>query len=405
MSKSISLTRRDGLIAAATLAAGFGLGSARAQGQGDIKIGYNADQSATGAAELGLSGRYGFEAAIEDVNAAGGVLGRKLVGVIRDDVGAPPKSIQNMLELIDNEKVAAVIGPTNSGNALAWLHLPQQKQTPVISHVATATEITTRYASQPKNYIFRVSMVDREQLALLAAYAVRGSKSGKIGIIADTTGYGQAATKDLTEILALHNIRPAAVEKFGPRDTDMTSQLAKLRDAGADMVVAGSLGDANAHILKSMEKMDYFPGLLGTWSSINTPLVNIAGLKLAERIVFAASTTENSNPKAAALNTRLVAKHPNMPAFVSAAQGYDALMLVAAAIRQAGSTEGPKVQEALESLGKVEGVIKTYERPFSKTNHEALGVADFNLAVWRNGKVVKLDDAVSRALTPGDFKR
>ncbi|WP_163535966.1 ABC transporter substrate-binding protein, partial [Klebsiella pneumoniae] len=71
--------------------------------QGDIKIGYNADQSATGAAELGLSGRYGFEAAIEDVNAAGGVLGRKLAGVIRDDVGAPPKSIQNMLELIDNE--------------------------------------------------------------------------------------------------------------------------------------------------------------------------------------------------------------------------------------------------------------------------------------------------------------
>ncbi|MFX5999262.1 ABC transporter substrate-binding protein, partial [Acinetobacter baumannii] len=77
----------------------------------------------------------------------GGVIGRKLVGVIRDDVGAPPKSIQNMLELIDNEKVAAVVGPTNSGNALAWLHLPQQKTTPVISHVATATEITTRYAS------------------------------------------------------------------------------------------------------------------------------------------------------------------------------------------------------------------------------------------------------------------
>ncbi|WP_163294951.1 ABC transporter substrate-binding protein, partial [Enterobacter hormaechei] len=75
-----------------------------------------------------------------------------------------------------------------------------------------------------------------------------------------TTGYGQAATKDLTEILALHGTRPVAVEKFGPRDTDMTSQLAKLRDAGADMVVAGSLGDANAHILKSMEKMDYFPG-------------------------------------------------------------------------------------------------------------------------------------------------
>src|SRR5690349_3728261 len=81
----------------------------------DIKIGYNADQSGSGAAEHGLSGRFGFEAAIEDLNKSGGLLGRKVVGVIRDDTGQPPKSIQNMNELIDNEKVVAVVGPTNSG--------------------------------------------------------------------------------------------------------------------------------------------------------------------------------------------------------------------------------------------------------------------------------------------------
>lgn len=373
--------------------------------QNEIKIGYNADQSASGAAELGLSGLYGFQAAIEDINAQGGVLGRKVVGVVRDDAGAPPKSIQNMNELIDNEKVAAVVGPTNSGNALAWLHIPQQKKVPVISHVATATDITARYAKEPQNYIFRVSMVDREQLALLAAYAVKASKTKNVAIIADTTGYGQAATKDLQEILALHGIKPVGIEKFGPKDTDMTSQLAKLKAAGADMIITGSLADATAQVLKSMEKMDYYPGLLSTWGSINTPLINIAGPKLAEKTIFAASTTEDASDRAAALHKRLMAKHPNMPAFVSAAQGYDAVMLIAAAIKQAGGTEGPKLQQALENLGAVQGIIKKYEKPFSKEQHEALGVADFHLAQWKDGRVVKLDDAVVKGLTAADLKR
>ena len=373
--------------------------------QNEIKIGYNADQSASGAAELGLSGLYGFQAAIEDLNAKGGILGRKVVGVVRDDAGAPPKSIQNMNELIDNEKVAAVVGPTNSGNALAWLHIPQQKKVPVISHVATATDITARYAKEPQNYIFRVSMVDREQLALLTAYAVKGSKSKKIGIIADTTGYGQAATKDLEAILALHGLKAVGIEKFGPKDTDMTSQLAKLKAAGADMIVTGSLADATAQVLKSMEKMDYYPGLLSTWGSINTPLINIAGPKLAEKTIFAASTTEDASDRAIALHKRLIAKHPNMPAFVSAAQGYDAVMLIAAAIKQAGGTDGPKVQAALENLGEVQGIIKTYHKPFTKEQHEALGVADFHLAQWKDGRVVKVDNETVKSLTPADLKR
>lgn len=373
--------------------------------QNEIKIGYNADQSATGAAELGLSGRYGFEAAIEDINAKGGIGGRKVIGIIRDDAGAPPKSIQNMNELIDNEKVAAVVGPTNSGNALAWLHIPQQKKVPVISHVATATDITGRYAKEAQNYIFRVSMVDREQLALLAAYAVKASKTRKIAIVADTTGYGQAATKDLLEILTLHGITPVAVEKFGPKDTDMTSQLAKVKDAGADMVISGSLADATAQVLKSMEKMDYYPGLLSTWGSINSPLINIAGAKLAEKTIFAASTTEDANDRAKALHKRLVAKYPNMPAFVSAAQGYDAVMLIAAAIQQAGSTDGDKVQQSLENLGEVQGIIKAYKKPFSKEQHEALGVADFHLAQWKDGRVVQVDNAIVKGMTAADLKR
>jgi branched-chain amino acid transport system substrate-binding protein len=371
----------------------------------DIKIGYNSDQSGGGAAEHGLSGRFGVEAAVEDINKAGGVLGRKVVLVNRDDQGQPPKSIQNMNELIDSEKVVAVIGPTNTGNALAWLHLPQQKKIPVISHVATGTDITKRYEKEAKNYIFRVSMVDREQVALLVAYAVKASKAKKIATIADSTGYGQGGIKDVTEILKLHGVTPVANEKFQPKDTDMTSQLSKVKASGADVLIVYALADANAHLMKSMEKMNYFPVTVGSWANLASPFVNIAGKKLAENLVFAASVTESSNDRAKALNARILAKEKNLPIFVTAAQGYDSMILLAAAIRKAGSTDGEKVRDALEAVDGVQGIIKTYDKPFSKTDHEGLGVADFRLAKWKDGKVVDFVDAVTKSISPADLKK
>ena len=334
------------------------------------------------------------------------MLGRKLVAVVRDDTGAPPKSIQNMTELVDNEKVVAVIGPANSGNALAWLHIPQQKKIPVIVPIATATDITRRYANEAQNYIFRVSMVDREQVALLLAYAVKSSKAKKIGFIADSTGFGTQGVKDATEVLALHGLAPVAVEKFGPKDTDMTAQLAKIRDAGADTVLIYGLADGNAHTLRSMEKINYMPTAIGTWGNMSSVLLNTAGAKLAEHLVFATSTAEDSTPRAAALAARVRARYPQMVTFVSAAQAYDSTLLLAAAIKQAGSTDGEKIAAALDgNLPETQGVIKLYKHPFSKTKHEALAVDDFQLGKWKDGKVTAYTDAITKGFTAADFKR
>lgn len=371
----------------------------------DIKVGYNSDMSAGGSSEFGISGLYGLEEAAEEINKSGGVLGRKIVIVARDDTGQPPKAIQNTSELVDSEKVIAMFGGANSGTVLAWMHIPQQKQIPVISPIATATEITKRYQAADANYMFRISMVDREQIALLMAYAIRATKEKKIAFLVDSTGYGQQALKDLKSVIALHDMSAVAEEKFGPKDTDMTSQLNKIRSAGADAVIVIGLADANAQVMRSMEKISYFPVTLGSWANINTPLNTIAGQDLAGRIIFTASVTPDSTPKAAALYSRLIAKHPNMPTFITAAQSYDSLMVLAQAIKQAGGTDGAKIQDALENLQKVEGAIKTYDKPFSKANHEGMSVNDFHLAKWQDGKIVTYADDFTRAIQPADLKR
>ena len=136
----------------------------------DIKLGYNGDLSASPSAQSGQAAVLGMEAAIADINAAGGVLGKKLTLITRDDVSQPPKSIQNMSDLVDNEKVVAVFGPTNSGNAMAWKHIANQKKIPVLGNVGSGTDITKPMSPGADNYMFRVSMVDREQVAALMAY-------------------------------------------------------------------------------------------------------------------------------------------------------------------------------------------------------------------------------------------
>ncbi|PAT39951.1 branched-chain amino acid ABC transporter substrate-binding protein [Vandammella animalimorsus] len=373
----------------------------------DIKLGYNGDLSASPSAQSGQAAVLGMEAAIADLNAAGGVLGRKLVLVTRDDASAPPKSIQNMSELIDREKVAAVFGPTNSGNAMAWKHIANQKKIPVIGNVASGTDITKPMSVNAENYMFRISMVDREQVAALMAYVKKNAQQSKrIGLMAETTGYGQGGLKDLEEIAKLQGIAVAATERFGVGDTDMTSQLNKMKSAGVDTVVVWAQGTPIAQLVRSMEKIDYFPLALTSWAADNITFYDAAGKTLAEKPLFMRTVADAYTPAQQALFERISAKLKAPGSFSFALHGYDSVMLYAAAVRQAGSVDGKAVRQALEDLqAPVQGLLKTYEKPFSATNHEALKAQDFVWIRWKDGKLAPYSDSVIEALSSADFKK
>lgn len=389
---------RPGLLAAGLIAA------AAVQAQ-DIKLAYNGDLSASPTAQSGRAAVAGIQAAMDDINAAGGVLGRKLTLVVRDDLAQPQKSIQNMLELIDNEKVVAVLGPTNSGNAMAWRRIPNEKKVVSFQSNAQATDITKPMTSESENYFFRLSMYDRAQVAGLMAYAKK-SGTTKVGLLTETTGYGEGGLRDLQELAKIHDIKPLAAEKFAVTDTDMTSQLSKMKAAGVDTVLVWAQGTPMGLLLRSMEKLNYFPTFLASAGADNITFFDAAGKTLAARAIFLRPFVNPDTPAQKKLYERVSPKLAAPSAFIFAMQGYDSTQILAAALRQAGSTEGPKLRDALANLqAPVQGVFKTYSKPFSVSHREALTPADMKWVRWVGDQLAEHGDKVTKALTPADLNR
>ncbi|MCZ0733839.1 ABC transporter substrate-binding protein [Phreatobacter sp. AB_2022a] len=402
-------SRRDvarGALAAALAAPALTLASrAAAQGGGDIKIGFNGDLSASPSAQSGRAAVVGIQAAMEDLQRQGGVLGRNFSLTIRDDLSQPPKSIQNMSDLIDNEKVVAVFGPTNSGNALAWRHIPNQKRIPVMGCIGSATDITKAMSAGTDNYMFRVGSVDRTQVVALMGYAKKSPNAKRIGFLTETTGYGQGGLKDLQEVAQAQGMNVVANEKFNVADTDMTSQLAKLKTAGVDTALVWAQGTPIGQLMRSMDKIGYFPVTLTSWAADNLSFINASGPALAEKPIFLRTVSEDRTPRQQALFDRIRPKLDADSAFSFAVHGYDCTLLLARAIQQAGSTEGPKVRAALENLdGSHEGYAKTYSKPFTTTNHDALGAADQRWTCWRGAKLAAYRDEIIDGLKAEDFK-
>ena len=395
--KFVSILRRS-ILAAGLVAASL----ASAQ---DIKLGYNGDLSASPSAQSGHAAVLGMQAAIDDINAAGGVMGRKITLVTRDDQSQPPKSIQNMSDLIDNEKVVAVFGPTNSGNAMAWKHIPNQKKIPVIGNVGSGTAITAPMSAGADNYMFRVSMVDRDQVGALMAYVKKNSASKVVGLMAETTGYGQGGLKDMQEIADLQGIKIVATERFAVGDTDMTSQLNKMKAANVDTVVVWAQGTPIAQLVRSMEKINYFPLTLTSWAADNITFYDAAGKTLANKPIFMRTVSESKTPVQQKLYDRIGSKLKAPSSFSFALHGYDSIQLLAAAMKQANSTDGTALKNALEDLRTpVQGVLKTYNKPFSKTQREALSAGDFVWIKWNDGLLQPYSDAIIRGLVAGDYK-
>jgi branched-chain amino acid transport system substrate-binding protein len=339
-----------------------------------IKIGLQGPLTG-GSSPMGVSMRDGAKLAVNEINAKGGIMGRKIEMIERDDEAKNERGVQIAQELINKEKVVATVGYINSGVALASQRFYQEAKIPVMNNVATASVITKQFADQPENYVFRNSANDTIQSGMIVEELISRRKYTKVAILADATNYGQLGREDLEKALKAKGITAVAIEKYNIKDVDMTPQLLKAKDAGAQVIITYGIGPELAQIANGMVKLGWKVPMMGSWTLSMANFLDNAGPNADGAVMPQTFIQEGNTPKRKSFIEayQKAYKVKRIPSPVSAAQGYDSVYLLAAAMKQAKSTDGPAVLKALEDLkDPVEGVVTTYNKPFTKDDHEAI---------------------------------
>ena len=380
-----------------TLMAGLAVaGAFSAHAADPIKVGLSGPFTG-GSSPMGVSMRDAIRLAVEEINRMGGVLGRPLQLVERDDEAKNERGAQVAQELIHKENVVASVGIINTGIILASARFYQEAKIPVITPGPTGTQVTKLFQppEHADNYVFRISLPDNIQADMIANEAVTKRGFKKIAILADSTNYGQLGREDMTAALEKRGVKPVAIEKFNVKDVDMTPQLLRAKSAGAQVILTYAVGPELAQIANGMAKLKWKVPMIGSHTLSMPNFIETAGAN-AEGAVFPQTFVTGATARGTAFveNYKKVYKVERIAGLGWAAPGYDTVYLLAAAIKQAGSTEGPKIREALENLKEpVDGVLMRYSKPFTKDDHELFKDSSKALmATIRNGEVVRAAD-------------
>jgi branched-chain amino acid transport system substrate-binding protein len=360
-----------------------------AQAADTIKIGALLPLSG-GSANMGVSVRDGQRLAIKAINASGGLLGRQLELVELDDEAKPEKASQNMQSLLSKGIVACACG-VNTGVVASYQKDLQAAKVPNVIPASAGTKLTRTYAAAAEgNYTFRVQASDTLQAQMMVNYAI-GKGYKKIALLSDSTPYGVGGHGDMVAQLATHGMKAVSDATFNLKDTDMTAQLLKAKEAGAQVLLVYGIGPEQGQIATGSVKLGMGLPLIGSWPNAMDSFLSIAG-PAANGAVSPQTFVEGSASAAgrefeAAYRKEYKRAHIVNP--TAAAGGHDAILLIAAAIKQANSTDGAKIKEALENLAApVGGAVATYAKPYAKDDHEAIKSGMATMAMWKGGAIV-----------------
>ena len=330
-----------GLLCAAPLA--------RAQ---DILVGEYA--SLTGSeATFGINSDNGVQLALDELNKAGGVLGRKFKVIVEDDQSKPGQPSTAVNKLIQSDKVVAVIGEIASSRSLEAGPICQSAKIPMISPGSTNPTVT-----QTGDYIFRVCFIDPFQGTVMAKFALDTLHAKKVAILSDVTSdYSKGLAQYFTEYFKSHGGEIVAERSYsgGGKDKDFRAQLTAIKAAGPDAIFVPGYYTEAGLIGKQAKILGLKVPLLGGDGWDSPKLAEIAGTSLDGCYFSTHFSPADQNPKVQAFVKAYQAKYNTMPDGM-APLGYDAMMILADAIKKAGTTEGDKVRAALTSVKDYDAV-------------------------------------------------
>ena len=329
-----------------------------------------------GSAPMGVSMRDGAKLAVAELNAAGGIqVGKRklLIEVVeRDDEAKNERGALIAQELSAMDGLAGVIGSVNTGVVMAGdRHFQEKGITKIITPAAGSDSMTQWVTAGAKDLsIFRFAAADGIQSAMVVAEAVRRGFT-KVAMLHDSTNYGVSGRDDLVRQIAAQGgkLQVVATEKFNIGDKDMTAQLLRAKAGGAQAVLIWGIGPELAAVANGMAKLGLKIPLIGGWPLSMSNFIDNAGKNGNGTLMPQTFIEEPINPRVASFIATFHKTYnvTRMASPVSAAQGYDAVLIFAAAVKQAQSTDTHKIKEALENLKEpVPGVIATWRHPYSR---------------------------------------
>jgi branched-chain amino acid transport system substrate-binding protein len=352
----------------------------------NIKIG--AILAVTGGASfLGGPEARSIEMVVEDINAKGGINGQQIELIIKDSAASPEKAISFAKQLIEEDKVLAIIGPSTSGETMKIKNIAQQSGTPLVS-CGAAEVIVNPVAS----YVFKTPQKD--------SFAVKKifmemNKLGitKIAVLAGNTGFGKAGKGQLLKLAPEFGIEVVEVEVYDKKSNDLSAVVAKIKaNKDVQAVVNWSIVPAQAIVAKNMRQAGWDVPLFQSHGFGNIKYVQAAGAA-AEGIIFPAGrlliaeSLPDDNPQKALLMAYKKAYEDKFgePASTFGGHGYDAMTILAAAIEVSGN-DREKLRAAIENLTGFAGTGGVFN--FSAEDHNGLGIDAFQMMIVKDGKFV-----------------
>jgi branched-chain amino acid transport system substrate-binding protein len=364
------LTRRRALAALAAAAA-----SARAQAATPVVLAIDAEfgqPTSTSAQAI----QRGAQIAADEVNAAGGVLGRSLAIEIRDNRGVPTRAIQNVRELAANPDVVAVMTGKFSPAVIECVPLVQELRLPLLAAWSAADGITEM--RQRPSWVFRLSLRDEWAIAAMVEHALRRLKSQRLAMLLPNSAWGRSSLAAAERRLARERGASLVhVAWYNQGDATLAEAYRKVRAAGAQALLLVANEAEGAILVRELALLDPAERLpvAAHWGVTGGRFTQLVlDFAVVQSYSFIGATDAVARRVLAALRDKYGVTDPRrVESPVGVAHAYDLTHLLARAIARAGSADRSAVRGALERLEPHQGLVRRYAPAFTADRHEALG--------------------------------
>ena len=361
-----------------------------------IKIG--AILAVTGpAAFLGAPEAKTLEMMVDEINKKGGIKGSKVELIIKDSGSSPEKALSFAKQLIEEDKVLAIIGPSTSGETMKIKSVAEEGKTILIS--CAAAEVIVNPVAK---YVFKTPQMDRDAVIKIFQQ-MNYMKLTKAGVLSSNTGFGKAGKEQIEKLAPEYGIQITANEVYDKAATDLTAEVTKVKASGAEAIINWSIEPAQAIVIKNARQLGFKGQIFQSHGFGNIKYVEAAG-EAAEGVIFPAGRL--------LVVDKLPKNHPQKDVLIKykkdyeskykeeastfGGHAYDALIILTKAIEKAGSTDKEAVRNAIENLKGVVGTGGVFT--FSAQDHNGIDINafSFEMITVKKGKFEILETSAKK---------